>query len=109
MSKDHFISSSVVRKWISDDLDSSYIEQKLRSEDFQEDHIDAYLKEYKKEKIRQKQTKGFIVTGVGAALGFISCVLTLTNPYPEFFNLILYGLTSVALVFILIGLYLVLE
>ena len=52
---------------------------------------------------------GFICLGIGAMTGFISCVLTLTNPVPELYNVILYGLTSVAVTIIFIGLYFVFE
>lgn len=109
MTINQFVSSSVVRKWILENLDALSIEQMLRSEGFGDEHIDAYIKEYKRQKTRQKQTNGFIVTAIGAVLGFISCVLTLTNPIPEFFNLILYGLTSVAILLIMLGLYLIFE
>jgi hypothetical protein len=47
--------------------------------------------------------------GSGAFLGFLSCVLTLINPVPELYNLILYGLTSIAIIIIVLGLYLVFE
>ncbi|KYP16304.1 hypothetical protein [Flavihumibacter sp. CACIAM 22H1] len=57
----------------------------------------------------KRQFAGFLLMGIGAFIGFISCVLSLLNPIPELYNLILYGLTSVAIVVALIGLYLVLE
>ncbi len=109
MTENHFVSSSVVRKWILENLDAESIEQKLKSEGFGDETIAAYLNEFVKQKIRQKQSNGFIVTGTGAVLGFISCVLTLTNPVPELFHVILYGLTSVALLLIMLGLYLIFE
>lgn len=90
-------------------MDAESIEQKLKSEGFGDETIAAYLNEFVKQKIRQKQSNGFIVTGTGAVLGFISCVLTLTNPVPELFHVILYGLTSVALLLIMLGLYLIFE
>jgi hypothetical protein len=57
--------------------------------------------------IRQK--RGFAFAGGGAVLGFISCVLSLTNPVPELYDVILYGLTSVAIILIFIGLYFIFE
>lgn len=65
--------------------------------------------ELKRVKNAKKQFTGFICLGTGAFLGFISCVLTLTNPIPELFNIILYGLTSVAILIICAGLYFVFE
>jgi hypothetical protein len=46
--------------------------------------------EFKRVKNAKKQFTGFICLGTGAFLGFISCVLTLTNPIPELFNIILF-------------------
>lgn len=59
--------------------------------------------------VTTRQTKGFICLAAGAFLGFISCVITLINPIPELYNLVLYGLTSIAVIIIFIGLYLVFE
>lgn len=109
MTENHFISSSVVRKWILENLEADSIEQKLKSQGFGDETIAAYLKEFAKQKIKRKQSNGFIVTGIGSVLGFISCVLTLTNPVPELFHVVLYGLTSVAILLIMFGLYLIFE
>jgi hypothetical protein len=46
---------------------------------------------------------------IGAFTGFISCVLSLINPIPELYGIFLYGLTSLAIILALIGLYLLLE
>ena len=72
-------------------------------------NIAHHPEEFKQGKNAKKQFIGFICLGTGAFLGFISCVLTLTNPIPELFNIILYGLTSVAILIICAGLYLVFE
>lgn len=104
-----FVSSSVIRQWIRSGLERTSIEQKLRAEGFGEEHIVEYLEAFQKAKSRQRQEKGFMLAGIGAVLGFISCVLTLTNPFPELFHVILYGLTSVAVLIIFAGLYLVFE
>jgi hypothetical protein len=57
----------------------------------------------------KRQTNGFICMGVGAFLGFISCMLTVINPVPALYYYILYGLTSISITIIFIGLYLVFE
>lgn len=72
-------------------------------------NIAHHPEELKRAKNAKKQFTGFICLGTGAFLGFISCVLTLTNPIPELFNIILYGLTSVAILIICAGLYFVFE
>ncbi len=57
----------------------------------------------------KQQNLGFILAGIGAFLGFISCVLTLWNPIPSIYDLVLYGLTSIAILVIFAGLYLIFE
>ncbi len=57
----------------------------------------------------KQQNLGFILAGIGAVLGFISCVLTLWNPITSIYDLVLYGLTSIAILVIFAGLYLIFE
>ncbi|TAH40935.1 MAG: hypothetical protein EYC69_09710 [Bacteroidetes bacterium] len=109
MSEDLYVSPAIVKKWIAENLDLTSIEHNLKSERFSDDVIVAYVKEYRKQKLGQKQGYGFIVISIGAVLGFVSCVLTLTNPFPELFHAILYGLTSIAVLLIMAGLYLIFE
>jgi hypothetical protein len=47
--------------------------------------------------------------GIGAFLGFISCVCTIINAVPALYNAILYGLTAIAITIIFVGLYFVFE
>ncbi len=56
-----------------------------------------------------RQRRGFTLAGAGAVLGFISCVLTIINPIPELYYIILYGLTSIAILLIFAGLYFIFE
>ena len=57
----------------------------------------------------KKQFMGFVFMAVGAFLGFVSCVLSLINPIPELYNVILFGLISIAIIVIFIGMYCVFE
>jgi predicted RND superfamily exporter protein len=57
----------------------------------------------------RRRNKGFIWTAAGAFLGFASCVLTIINPVPALYDLLLYGVTSLAILMIFVGLYLVFE
>ncbi len=57
----------------------------------------------------KKQNIGFLLLGIGAFVGFLSCVLTMLDFAPELRGFMLYGLTSLALVLIFIGLYFVFE
>jgi hypothetical protein len=57
----------------------------------------------------KRQFTGFVLMGIGAFLGFISCLLTVLKPFPEFYSIILYGLTTLAIAIIFWGLYFVFE
>ncbi len=71
--------------------------------------LDTSLQQLNLTKKSKRQFTGFVLMGLGAILGFISCLLTLLNPFPEFYNLILYGLTTVAITIIFWDLYFVFE
>jgi len=103
------IDSQLIRMWISAKLDPSEIEQQLKTDGFADEAIAAYLREYRKERHAGRRMNGFICAAAGALLGFISCLLTLTNPFPELYNVILFGLTSVAILLICLGLYFLFE
>ena len=104
----HF-DKSLLQSWVNDKLDLKKVENKLSEIGFSQEDIPVYLKEYKKLVAVKRQFRGFIWLGIGAFLGFLSCVLTLTNPVPALYYYILYGLTSVSMTFIFLGLYLVFE
>jgi len=57
----------------------------------------------------QRSSRGVRWIALGAILGFLSCVNGLCNPVPGIYEFVLYGLTSVAIVLIMWGLYLVFE
>ncbi|MCF1715855.1 hypothetical protein L0U88_14545 [Flavihumibacter sp. RY-1] len=59
--------------------------------------------------LAKRQFNGILLMVIGAFIGFISCVLSLINPIPEFYGIFLYGLTSIAIILALIGLYFLLE
>jgi hypothetical protein len=103
------VETATIQQWISTKLEPKTIEQELIAKGLDADAVAAHLAEYKRVKNAKRQTTGFICMAVGAFLGFISCVLTLVNPIPELYNLILYGLTSLAILVIFWGLYFVFE
>lgn len=63
----------------------------------------------KSEQLRKRGKKGLNCLLIGAFLGFISCVLSIINPVPDLYYHILYGLTSVAITVIFVGLYCIFE
>lgn len=99
------VDMNLIRQWIADKLDPQKVEQDLRATGLDEEKIKANLQAFKKEKIASRQFSGFIFLAAGALLGFISCVLSIINPIPALYDLILFGLTSVAILLICLGLY----
>lgn len=99
----------MVKEWLHQKLDQQAITDKLAAMGFDADTIAAYMAAYGKLKRERKQTTGFVVTAAGALLGFISCVLSLTNPIPALYDFILFGVTSVAILLIVAGMYLIFE
>lgn len=103
------IDDALVSKWIDAKLAPVDIKKQLEQQGFSEDNIAIYVREYKKKRYAGRRFNGFICAGIGAFLGFISCLLSIVNPIPELFNIILFGLTSIAILVIFFGLYLLFE
>lgn len=109
MSQTATINPAMVQQWVSDNLTQQAIEADLNAKGLDVNHISAYLTAFKKHRNANRQFKGFVCMGFGAFLGFVSCVLTLINLFPQLYNWILYGLTSIAIAVIMLGLYFVFE
>ena len=109
MSYPNAIDQSVLQQWIAAKLDVSAVEEKLKTMGLDAESVSTQLKAYKRLCNAKKQFMGFAFMAIGAFLGFISCVISLVNPIPELYNLILYGLTSIAIIVIFIGMYCVFE
>ena len=103
------IDNALLRQWNLSSLEPKAIEAELSAKGMDTEAISAYVEAYKKFKIARKQFVGFFCMGLGAFLGFVSCVLSLINPIPELYNVILFGLTSVAILIIVIGMYFLFE
>jgi hypothetical protein len=103
------IDNTLLKQWNLSRLEPKAIEAELSSKGCDNDTISAYLEAYRKYKVDRKQFVGFFCMGLGAFLGFISCILSLTNPIPELYNVILFGLTSVAILIIVVGMYFLFE
>jgi hypothetical protein len=103
------VSPSSINQWLAEKLDPQQLRQKLLSQGWEEEKIADHINAFKKAKYAKRQSAGFIYLGIGALLGFVSCVLTMVNPVPELYDAILYGLTSVAMIFLFAGLYFLFE
>ena len=103
------VNAGMLQQWIADKLDTEKVKEQLASMGYDEETASLHLKEFRKLRYGKRQFAGFVCLAIGAFTGFISCVLTLINPVPELYNWILYGLTSVAVLVIVLGLYYLLE
>ncbi|HEX5151709.1 MAG TPA: hypothetical protein VFW07_09670 [Parafilimonas sp.] len=100
------IENTVIEQWIAEKLDSQKVIDRLVALGYDEEAIAANVQAFKKALCAKRQFTGFIFLGVGAFVGFLSCVTALVNPVPDLFHWFLYGLTSIALLLIFYGLYL---
>ncbi len=95
--------------WLSLNYSAEQVASELKAKNLDDASIEYYVKEYKKQRSTKQQFNGFICLGVGAFLGFISCVLSILNPFPEFYYSILFGFTGLAICVIMAGLYFIFE
>lgn len=102
--QNHILLRALKQNWVAEQLSSQ-----LATEGHDEVSVDLLLREFKKLRQAKRQQKGFVLLLLGALVGLVSCILSIFNPIPELFNLILYGLTSAAIVIAFIGLYFILE
>jgi hypothetical protein len=103
------IDNHEMQQWVVEKISPGEVEVILRARGLDDSMISACLKEFKKQINAKRQFRGFVFAALGAFLGFVSCLLTVLNPVPELYNLILFGLTSVAILLIFIGLYFLFE
>jgi len=109
MNTNNAIDTSIIKNWLNEKYSITTVEEKLLAMGYNTSVVADYIVAYKKQKRNKRQFIGFCFMVVGAFLGFLSCTLTILNPFPEFYNVILYGLTSLAIAVIVVGLYYVFE
>lgn len=93
----------MARVWLANNYTNKQIEEALSTMGIETAHIPAMLKEIKRLRNAQKTTKGLIYVLIGAVLCLVSCVLTILLPQSNT-TLILYGLTSLGIIIVFIGL-----
>lgn len=103
------IDGELIQSWIDAKLEPAEVEKKLQLDGLSEEGIAAYLREYRKERYAGRRFRGFLFASIGAMLGFVSCLLSIFNSFPALYGFILFGLTSVAVLLVFIGLYFLFE
>ncbi|MES2478542.1 MAG: hypothetical protein V4561_05620 [Bacteroidota bacterium] len=103
------VAPSLLVQALKENWTMELLTDKLMLDGHDEVSVDLLLREYKKLKNTKRQNTGFVLLAIGAFLGLLSCLLTIFNPFPELFDLILYGFTSIAIIIAFIGLYYIFE
>lgn len=109
MSETVTIDERICQELLLSKTSSESIEHELHKMGIKAEHVADYLKAIRKIRNAKRQTTGFICMAAGAFLGFISCVLTITHALPGMYDFIFYGLSSVAVCIVVLGLYYVFE
>jgi len=103
------IDEAVCQQILSSKTPAESIEQELCKRGIQATHIAEYIKTIRRMRNAKRQSTGFVCMAAGAFLGFLSCVLTITHALPDMFNFVFYGLTTIAVCVVVLGLYFVFE
>ena len=103
------INATTIREGIGSNQTPQAIEEELQSKGLNAASISDHLKEYKRLRNAKRQFTGFVLMAIGAFIGFLSCVLTVSEFFPEWYNFILYGLTIIGVSIVFMGLYFVFE
>jgi hypothetical protein len=103
------IDKTICQELLSSRLTPDAVKTALEAKGIQTENISFYLQAIKKMRCEKRRTKGFLCMALGAFLGFLSCVLTITHALPHMFDFIFYGLTTMAVFIVVLGLYYVFE
>jgi hypothetical protein len=109
MSNTVSIDQVTIQQWVTAKLEPKAVEEQLLATGMDEAAVATHLRAFRQLKNAGRQLNGFICLAVGALLGFISCMLSVFNPIPELYNVILFGLTSISISIICLGLYFLFE
>lgn len=90
-------------------INEDQINQLLLNESLDDEEKQLLLQTFKKMVSERRQRPGFYCLGLGSFIGFISCVLTMMDVIPGLNGFFLYGLTTLAILVVLYGCYLVFE
>lgn len=103
------IDENICRQVLSVKPSAEGIEQELHKLGIHAGQIGEYVKAIRRMRNAKRRSVGFVCMAVGAFLGFLSCVLTITHALPGMFNVVFYGLTTAAVCIVVLGLYYVFE
>jgi hypothetical protein len=103
------VNEHTIQQWLANGLSADLVREELKKLGALEHEIEGGLKLYTKAVCDRRRFNACLLLGTGALIGFIGCIMAMINPFPEYYNLFLYGTTSVAALVAFGGLYLLLE
>ncbi|MBL7700703.1 MAG: hypothetical protein JNM14_00515 [Ferruginibacter sp.] len=104
------VDESICQQLLSSGLNTEGIQASLKEKGISDDDlVAAYMDTIKKMRYSKRRNMGFTFMAAGAFLGFLSCVLTISHVLPQMFDFIFYGLTTLAVCIVVLGLYYVFE
>lgn len=109
MSEEKPLQAAFLDAWLEQNLSIEEVQNELKKLFSSEEEVSGYLTAFKKKRQENRSRKGLFFMILGAILGFISCVLTLTDLFPDLREVIMVGLTSVAISIAVLGCYFVFE
>lgn len=101
--------SPLFEQWRHKGFSDEQILDALKAGGLSEEEAETQLRQYRKFRNEERSRMGFYLTAIGSFLGFVSCVLTMMDIFPELRGFMLYGLTSLGLLLIFAGLFLIFE
>lgn len=107
--KNETITNSFYSMWKQGIHTDHTLTEELKQHGLDSLQIIETLNFFKKKRLDERQTIGFVLAGIGSFLGFLSCVFTMLDVFPEFRGFVLYGLTSLGIVVATLGLYFIFE
>ena len=99
----------LLKAWVAEKVDEEMVRERLIAKGLGGDMLGKHVKEFRRLRNARRQSVGFIITAIGALLGFISCILTMMDIVPSWNGFFLYGLTSVAVTLACGGLWYIFE
>lgn len=104
------VNENICHQMLAAKLNAEGIQAFLKEKGISGDEmVAAYQEAVKKIRYAKRRNIGFTCIVAGAFLGFLSCVLTIFHVLPHMFDFIFYGLTSVAVCMVVLGLYYIFE
>lgn len=103
------LNNDLIKSWLVNNTTYNDAVLDLEKNGITEPLLTNYLEEFKKQRRSRRQTNGLVLMGIGAFIGFISCVFTMLDIAPDFRGVLLYGITTLGVSIAFWGMYLLFE